>query len=136
MIAIDLKALRQSAPADQAALGLRVGVHACTVSRWEQASTAPPRHATRLQELADSPPPHAAQRPPPSPRRRHKNRPRSATAPPCSAKPPPQPRARHPAAQRPQRPARRSPSDPAKCPSPTVSASTCTTVNLRTSSRR
>ena len=119
MIAIDLKALRQALQLTQAALGLRVGVHACTVSRWERGIHRPrPIHATRLQELADSPPPHAAQRPPPSPRRRHKNRPKerhsAALQRQAPRRSPEGPAPRSPEA--PQRPARRSPSDPAQVP--------------------
>ena len=131
MIAIDLKALRQALQLTQAALGLRVGVHACTVSRWGAASTAPPRHATRLRGPGASPPPHADQGPavaPPHSQNRHSAAPRQAPAAPRPRPPPPRAPARRTEAparrtEAAERTVRRTPSDPAPCRSPTASAS-------------
>ena len=115
MIAIDLKALRQTLQLTQAALGLRVGVHACTVSRWERGIHRPrPSHATRLQELADNTPPHADHRPPPSPRPHSKKRPKNRPTAAQKRQAPRRPEAQEP--RRPEAPARRRPGNPAPVP--------------------
>lgn len=51
-----IRSLRRSLQLTQAALGLRVGVHGCTVGRWEREQHKPRRqHADRLATLAGSP---------------------------------------------------------------------------------